>query len=388
MKSAGRGFDQRGRRSGGRGRNQPRRFSNVQIIDRDPAENKVLFEGGSASAFVLVVPLMVKRAKSVGVIEFWTGELKKDFFVKVPFVIMHYDPNFVEPCLDFVGDMNPVYQYRQDEEEHTSGIQYGGVVVNTSYPEYLSEHVSKVQDRMLKWYSAKNKHQEKLQLADTTLRLKDAWDALHDKYGAEANPWEIAELDLHLGALKLSHPAKLADYHNKLQTLIVALDSSGMHKTDVEIAMIQEASLLSTPYNHQIFETAFVNARQNDWSLQKLEAVLQRESEALVNKEGMAELRERELSRAIQTREKRDQGKQGGQQRTQASLTTTTNKSSGKGPAKTSEPDSSQLEVDAGTDGRTNPNIECYSCHEYGHIAGNCPTKKSKPGCGNYALLC
>jgi hypothetical protein len=34
--------------------------------------------------------------------------------------------------------------------------------------------------------------------------------------------------------------------------------------------------------------------------------------------------------------------------------------------------------VEAGTDGRVNATIECYNCHKYGHIAGNCPTKKSK----------
>ncbi|KAJ1385933.1 hypothetical protein B484DRAFT_461182, partial [Ochromonadaceae sp. CCMP2298] len=344
MKSTGRGSDQRGGRAGGRGRDQPRRFSNVRIIDRDFGKDKVMFEGGSASAFVLVEPLMVKREKSVGVFEFWTGELKKDFFMRAPFVIMHYDPNFVEPSIDvasqegqhmlvrsrgvnpgsdspggttypqslapyplyytsnrrFVGDQDPVYQHRQDEEERTSGIRYGVVVVNTSDPEDFSEHVSKVQDRILKWYSTNNKHQGKQQLADSTLRgcigagplgvirsyldageLQDAWDTLHDRYGAGGNPWVIAKLDMHLSALKLSHPAKLAEYHNRLQTLIVALDSSGVHKSEAEIAAIQEASLMSTPYNRQIFESAFTNARQNDWPLQKLQAVLQRKSEAL-----------------------------------------------------------------------------------------------------------
>jgi hypothetical protein len=207
--------------------------------------------------------------------------------------------------------------------------------------------------------------------------LQDAWDTLHDRYGAGNNPWVIAELDMHLNALKLSHPSKLAEYHNRLQTLIVALDSSGVHKSKAEIPAIQEASLLSTPYNRQIFESAFTNARQNDWPLQKLQAVLQRESEALVNKEVMAELRERELSRAIQLKEKKEQGRQSGPQRSQASTTTSAN-TPGKGPTKTSELDSPQVVVEAGTDGRVNASIECYSCHKYGHIAGNCPTKKSK----------
>jgi hypothetical protein len=351
QRSAGRGRFERGGR-GGRGRDQPQKFySNVKIVDRDPGVDKTLFDGGSASAFVLVQQLMTKRAKAVRVWEIWTGKVDKAFFMRPPVINMVYDRTFIEPNVDvydqvgrdlitksagiaagadspggtnypsglspfpiyynstrsYVGKQDAIYQYQQDEMEYNTGIKFGGVVVRTADPEDFTDHINKAQDRMLKWYSADQKHNVRVQLADATMRgclgagplgfikdlldngdIADVWEKLSRKYGAATSPWVIAELNEQLSTLRCSHPARLSEYFNRMAALTEALECCWkVIKTDEELAMLMQESLTATPFLQKTFESVFTNSRQNEWDLDRLKTVMQRESDMIVNKEGI-----------------------------------------------------------------------------------------------------
>jgi hypothetical protein len=405
----------------------PRYQNVVKIIDRDPGEGVPIWMGGASSSWVMAKPYLINRAKEAGVWSYWTGVEDTDFPVRRPTMVYHYDSHYQVQKVrydttrgcdmlawgrlesapsgatapqsvvdgtyrvwrdgDYVTDEDPFYDTVDGETDMETGIAYGTRVRMTSDFVFFEDYVSDLQDRTLKWISASNKHQERVSKASAVLlgclgptpsalvkalladdRVHKAWEALCKRYGPTDNSKAISELQLQLKNLPLRGATKLLEYLSDFAVLQSALHDCGVIMGSEEAIGIIEETVMKVADARIAYESAFTNARQMHWDVEFLLGVLSEESQSLLQKMGIEQLKSIEFNQETARRAKVQPHKQESPYQRNPSA------ASAEGDAQGKQGGASIIK---GSDGMLHSDIKCYKCNNNGHYAKHCPTKKS-----------
>ncbi|KAJ1402329.1 hypothetical protein B484DRAFT_405440 [Ochromonadaceae sp. CCMP2298] len=385
----------------------------LKLLDKDPGAGSTLWSSGPASQFVVARQIMEVRAKAAGVWELWSGDESSEFTLLRPSVTYMYEPDYAEPSVSAsspegkamlsastegyndgsetpvrttpvfrcagnkLAEENPLYTPQGGEVCSISGMEFGKLVRKTSDYDKFQSHIDKQSEQLLRWTSAQREHKKRVSLADATLmaclgpsaqavvkkllksgEIFGAWEALNEKYAPAQDSDVIQQLTQHVKSLKMKSPTRLEEYFGSLDTLQDALEESGARIEEHELLAIVKGAVLGSAEGMATYGSAFTNARQFHWSLDRLTSVLVSDCHELVQAAGIADLKEAEFREEMQRR--------------RISQQTANHKA---------EPREGGVvpfagAVTAGTDGKTWEGTKCYKCEQYGHVARNCPNPK------------
>jgi hypothetical protein len=339
------------RREAGEDRNKqearaaPGSSTGLKLLDRDPGAGRTLWSGGPASQFAVARQFMEVRAKTAEVWELWTGDESSEFTLRCPALTYVFESDYAEPTIsasspegktmlaestqtpvfrsagDKLSGDDPLYTPSHGDTCSASGMEFGLLVRNTSDFDKFQVHIDKQGEQMLMWTTAWREHKKRVCLADATMMaclgpsaqavvkkmlksgdILGAWEALSDKYAPAQDSDVIQQLIQHVKSLKMKSPTRLEEYFGSLDTLHDTLEESGARIDKHELLAIVKGAVLGSTEGIAAYGSAFTNARQFYWSLERLMSVLVSDCYELVQTAGIADLKDAEFKDEMQHR--------------------------------------------------------------------------------------
>jgi hypothetical protein len=281
---------------------------------------------------------------------------------------------------DKLSGEDPLYTPSHGETCNASGMEFGLLVRKTSDFDKFQAHIDKQGENMLKWTAARREHKKRVSLADATMMgclgpsaqavvkkllksgdILGAWEALSEKYAPAQDSDVIQQLTQHVKSLKMKSPTRLEEYFGSLDTLQDALEESGARIDEHELLAIVKRAVLGSAEGVAAYGSAFTNARQFHWSLDRLTSVLVSDCHELVQAAGIANLKDAEFRDEMQRR------------RASGSMPSASPRAEPRDDGVVPYAGGAAI---AGTDGKTWESTLCYGCQGFGHTARNCPASK------------
>lgn len=395
----------------------------VKLMERDPGAEFPVWTHGPASAFVVAQQFMEARAKAAGVFDIWTGKEKTELGYPKPTISYILDSSYAEAYIredsaegqsiaassietpatntegvstprrravsvfrspgGLISLQDPRYYPADGETEEFSGLEFGRLVQRTNSFEKYTYAANKTREQSMKWEEATTYKRRRVALADAVLTgclgasanavvkpylrrgdIAEAWDALRNKYARPGDAVVISQLNAHLRNLEMKRTVRLEEFLNQVDVLREALGECGAPVDETECLNILKGAVLVTAEGKDVYGPAFTTARHAGWDMDELIDALTSDCHELIQSEGIAAIKNAEFQRELQRRK-----------------TVSDPKPNDRGGANNATVDPSANNaskvITAGTDGATHPDTPCYKCQEFGHIARNCPQKKS-----------
>jgi hypothetical protein len=205
-------------------------------------------------------------------------------------------------------------------------------------------------------------------------KIKEAWQVLHEKYEPKDDTDVIRELDAHVKEVRLKHPSRIDEYIGTIDRLRAALLTCGMKKSDKEMIAIIKDGILCTTEGAKAFTEIFRTARLLRWNKSEVMEALATKAHAMTQEQGIEALQKMDISREIERRGTPKPSNLSPQATASQGAAQSTPQGKGGSPKRGSDVKDSAENV-AGSNGRMNPDIDCYRCKKWGHIAKFCPNK-------------